>query len=270
MFHLTHPKLGVVCPRILAGPAYERPGPAQWGRVFGGLASNTRNETPPRLLQGARPHSPDNRFILENLSCPMVIMRFHLVYSGPLPASGNKPRPEYAQAIRDKFHPQLELLWKTHAALRRLKFHAHVPSNPNEGLWVPGMDSPFAADWNPDEVPVPDGFINLCSPIVKGTKAYIPLVRKSLDLNCSLEILFLRQEDPGSLILQGGDVDNRIKTLFDALRMPDEDVEIKYPQAQNPTYCLLESDTLISAFDVSTDRLLFSQTAHPNEVHLVI
>ena len=41
-------------------------------------------------------------------------------------------------------------------------------------------------------------------------------------------------------------------------------------QAQNPTYCLLESDTLIDGFRVSTGRLLMSETNHPSEVHLTI
>ena|SRR5438034_11108659 len=94
--------------------------------------------------------------------------------------------------------------------------------------------------------------------------------QKILGLNCSLKIMFLRQEDPGELVLQGGDLDGRIKTLFDALRVFDADVEKKYPQTQNPTYCLLESDTLISSFDVSTGRLLMPQTDHPHEVHLVV
>ena len=113
-------------------------------------------------------------------------------------------------------------------------------------------------------------YVDLTMPITQDGKSYIPLVRKSLDLTCSLDILFLRQEDPGSLILQGGDLDGRIKTLFDALRMPTSEVAARYPQAQNPTYCLLESDTLISAFEVDTDRLLIPETSHPNEVLLVI
>lgn len=72
------------------------------------------------------------------------------------------------------------------------------------------------------------------------------------------------------MVLQGGDVDNRIKTLFDALRMPDADVADNYPQSFDPLYCLLESDTLISGFDVDTGRLLMPQTVRANEVHLVI
>jgi hypothetical protein len=195
-------------------------------------------------------------------------MRFHLVYSGSLRASGNKSKPEDVRTIRDRFHPQLELLWNSHAALRRLRHSARVPKNWEVALqhWQPPT-SPLWEDQHldPNEA-LQEGFVDLCEPIEKGNNRYIPLVRKSLGLACSLDIMFLRQEDPGELVLQGGDLDNRIKTLFDALRIPDGDVA----QAQNPTYCLLESDTLIDSFKVSTGRLLMSETNHPSEVHLTI
>jgi hypothetical protein len=156
--------------------------------------------------------------------------------------------------------------------LKRLRYSALVPPpEAFEGFLIDVPDSPF---YDMDEPPtpevIPEGYINLIEPIVKGNKSYFPLVRKSLDLVCSLKILFLRQEDPGELVSQGGDLDGRIKTLFDALRAPDEDVELNYPQAQDETYCLLENDTLISEFNVTSGRLLFAETTKPNEVHLVI
>ena len=43
-----------------------------------------------------------------------------------------------------------------------------------------------------------------------------------------------------------------------------------HPQAQNPTCCLLESDTLIAGVNVQTGRLLMPQTSHAHEVHLVV
>ena len=102
--------------------------------------------------------------------------------------------------------------------------------------------------------------MDLCEPVLGDNgNLHIPLVRKSLDLNCSLDILFLRQEDPGQLVLQGGDVDNRLKTLFDALAAPKLENERAYPQKQKVTYSLLETDALISGFNVSTDRLLFPE-----------
>jgi hypothetical protein len=51
-----------------------------------------------------------------------------------------------------------------------------------------------------------------------GTKKYAPIVAR--DLAAELDIIFLRQQAKGQLIGEGGDIDNRLKTLFDALRMP--------------------------------------------------
>lgn len=108
--------------------------------------------------------------------------------------------------------------------------------------------------------------------IINGRK-YIPLVRNSLALTCGLDILFLRKGREGGLIAEGGDLDNRIKTLFDGLRMPKES-EVKRPASQqesdDPIYCLLEDDALITDFSVRTDRLLTHPGAKESEVLLVI
>ncbi|MDE2099582.1 MAG: hypothetical protein KGL39_20185 [Patescibacteria group bacterium] len=209
-----------------------------------------------------------DRFIVQNLSCPREIMRFRLVYRGALPATGNSSKkPDVVRQIRDQFHPQLALLWQTHRALKKLRHAARVPT---EGVQVfPVESGPFGVEFDPSH-PVPEGFVDLSAPVVEGGKTYIPLVRKSLDLTCSLDILFLRQEEPGALILQGGDLDGRIKTLFDALRMPNADVAARHPQAQDPTYCLLENDSLISSFEVDSDRLLVPETDHAHEALLII
>lgn len=194
-------------------------------------------------------------------------MRFRLVYQGPLPASANSSKTEDVRRIRDQFHPQLALLWKTHRSLKKLRQTARVGTTARtRAPWDP---SPFDPEFDPNSY-LPSGFVDLSAPIEQAGKSYVPLVRKSLDLMCSLDILFLRQEEPGALILQGGDLDGRIKTLFDALRMPTEEVAVRYPQTQDPTYCLMENDSLISSFDVDSDRLLVPETNHPHEVLLVI
>ena len=93
----------------------------------------------------------------------------------------------------------------------------------------------------------------------------------SLNLACAIDILFLRHEDPGSLVLQGGDIDGRIKTLFDALRIPSEEEEkVGGAPTDNPLYCLLESDSLISDLSVRTARLLGDRTKKPHAVRLTI
>jgi len=195
-------------------------------------------------------------------------MRFHLVYSGRLSASGNNAKPAAVASIRDTFHAQLEELWRVHRVLKRLRSTAIVPRKEFEGLAV--AETPFQVERDVEAYPAREDEVDLTAPIVDGGKSYVPLVRKSLDLNCSLSIQFLRQEDPGELVLQGGDLDNRLKTLFDALAIPKREFRHEYPQQHDKTYCLLESDSLIANFDVSTGRLLFPQSTHPHEVHIVI
>jgi hypothetical protein len=189
-------------------------------------------------------------------------MRFHLVYRGPLRASGNKSKLRDQPAIRMQFHTQLHHLWRTHNALKVLKAegarrdpnHPILTGSPRKLARLPGG-------------PYQDCLTNIP---VKG-QDFFPLVRKSLDLACELDILFLRQQDPGELVTQGGDIDGRIKLLLDALRMPSPDEQEKAPTtAHKAVHCLLESDTLVSRLNVDTDRLLFSETGKDDEVHLVI
>lgn len=48
------------------------------------------------------------------------------------------------------------------------------------------------------------------------------ILRWLLQLYAELDILVLRPEAPGAVIVHSGDVDNQLKTLFDALRRPAE------------------------------------------------
>ncbi len=197
-------------------------------------------------------------------------MRFRLIYQGPLSGSGNSSKKtKQVQEIRDQLHPQLEYLWESHSSLKRLRRAAIVKQGGSPYYAV--RDTPFVTERDIVNYPARDDEIDLCGSIIENDRSYIPLVRTSLDLNCYLNILFLRHEDPGALVLQGGDLDNRIKTLFDALRKPDAEIAAKYPQHYNPLYCLMESDTLISGFDVDTDRLLVPPSnGRKNDACLVI
>ena len=71
--------------------------------------------------------------------------------------------------------------------------------------------------------------------------------------------MFLRRDKPGKVI-QKNDVDGRIKTIFDALKMPIQEQDrggYKNPDAdEKPFYCLLEDDTLVTSVSVETDLLL--------------
>ncbi len=99
---------------------------------------------------------------------------------------------------------------------------------------------------------------------------FAPLVISALDLVAELDILFLRSAPPGELIHHGGDIDNRVKTLLDALRAPQPnelppDAVVDDP----PFFCLLEDDKLVTSFSVTTDRLL-DPNADEQDVDIVI
>ena len=219
----------------------------------------------------------DSNIWLRNIAAPIRgVMRFKLVYHGSLSSSGNSgsKQPEI-RSIREQLSRQLAVLWDTHDALQVLKEEAYV---------VPGQVLP---GWEPvgGSIRVAGGsqtgkaraqfdqrMTFVAGELPVGSAKFIPLIRKSLSLACELEILFLRQQPPGDLITQGGDLDNRIKTLLDALRMPslEEQQRTSAPAADSPIYCLMESDALVAALDVETDRLLFSKTTDDKEVYLVI
>lgn len=105
-----------------------------------------------------------------------------------------------------------------------------------------------------------------------GAFTFAPLVSEDLRLVAELAISLLIPYSPGSLISQGGDIDNRLKTLLDALRMPKVDAEIpkgqKPGEDESPFFCVLEDDALITRVSVDTDRLL--QEKSENYVHLLV
>ena len=112
--------------------------------------------------------------------------------------------------------------------------------------------------------------LDLCEPIEKHGSWFLPVVRESFALHCGLKILFLRHEAPGK-IYQGGDIDGRIKTLLDALSVPQHAEQILDKSVQrNPIHCLIEDDSLISGLHVETERLLAPGNNTTNYVRLII
>jgi hypothetical protein len=69
-----------------------------------------------------------------------------------------------------------------------------------------------------------------------------------------------------------GDIDNRLKTLFDALRVPGVPQEIasntRPSSANEPHFTLLADDALIARINVETDRLLAAPDS--SQVRLII
>lgn len=197
------------------------------------------------------------------------IMKFTLVYEGELKSNGTATKKH---AIREKLHPQLEDLWCNHPCLQGLLSRRYVQTNSGGHVYFEDHHSVtprIAAKPQGDEAfglrdPT---YIDLCAPVMKGGSSFIPLVRERTALKCALKIIFLRHEEPGRVI-QGGDIDNRLKTLLDALSVPQHDEQV-VGNAQG-LYCLLEDDSLVTGLDVQTQRLLAKPNAGRNDVHLII
>ncbi len=124
-------------------------------------------------------------------------------------------------ALRRSFHPQLKELWNQEPL-------CHF------------------RDWYNASTPV-NGF------------NFVPLVREDLHLVAQLHITLLRPERPGSIITSGGDIDNRLKTLLDSLKVPEHGAlptDAKPTSDEDPFFCLLEDDNLIADLRIATTQLL--------------
>jgi hypothetical protein len=66
---------------------------------------------------------------------------------------------------------------------------------------------------------------------------FVPLVTKEHALRCSLDILLLRPEEDRYIFKQG-DIDGQVKTLFDALSIPENAEGLSIEQDKNPLFIL--------------------------------
>lgn len=197
---------------------------------------------------------PDDsiRYVVGDFNCGASPVEFPLRYKGPLVPDGG-PRDKHR--IRRVLHPQLVNLWMQHPLL-------------SDAATVPLLGEQDGRKLRATRV----DWISLQHQ--KGKFRFVPLVSKCLNLVCSLDIQFLRREPPGSLVRHGGDIDNRLKTLFDAMRIPDEGqlIDADPQEGEEPFYCLLEDDALITGFCVTTQRLLdpLGADENPKDVALNI
>jgi hypothetical protein len=197
-------------------------------------------------------------------------MKFTLTYDGEL---GSNDRPARKWDIRKHFAPQLEELWRVTPALIDLSRACYAPA---EGGYIVREVHHSAGEANDMRVnpPTHGSWIDMLKPVTVGSRQFFPLVRESVALRCALKILFLRREEPGKVIQKGGagtgDLDNRLKTLLDALCVPDPAQLIDDPTIADPIYCLLEDDALVTGLQVETHRLLTGPGQSMRTVRLII
>jgi hypothetical protein len=169
-------------------------------------------------------------------------MEFRLIYEGPLHGQGAKSPHKWE--IRRALHPQLKRLWQE-PPLKELS--DHLLARPTQQHW-------------PSVI------------VEKGGLLFAPLVTQSLNLYAELSVLLFRQQSRGKLITDGGDIDNRLKTLLDGLRVPHGSMEGRtdLPEEPDPSplFCLLEDDALVTKVSIESEQLL--RPAEPDEVVAII
>lgn len=186
-------------------------------------------------------------------------MEFRLIYQGKLPAAGRtNTRTVEKHDIRRVFHQQLAELWRTHPQLKWTLTPRPIHTPEAMSAVERAAESYRRCGYR---------FV----PLIGGTGGFFGRIAP---VACSLDILFLRRDGPGNVIVSGGDIDNRIKVLFDALHIPDDCAGIiDRPRSdEDPFFCLLTNDDLITEVKITTDRLIIPlrDDEHIHDVHLVI
>lgn len=171
-------------------------------------------------------------------------MEISLTYRGSLPACQPKDsKAAEKQTIRLDFSNQLKNVWMSEPVLSLAMGEQAFAPAILENCRIKLEHDHFGRKYAHSRI---DAF-GFC---------ILPLVTRFSGLVCHLTIDFLRRDDPGGIFL-GGDIDNRLKTLLDALRMPQCDQEILSSMHGKGEYlyCLLEDDSLVTKVTIDTQRL---------------
>lgn len=153
-------------------------------------------------------------------------MQFRLTYTGELRPRQKGGLPSVHQ-IRMALHPQLKTLWS-------LDPLCQLTESESSHRFLAGADQKRA------------GF------------NFRPVICKAFNIVAHLDVLFLRGHSPGDIVTRGGDIDNRLKSLLDALRVPSaaEVTTLTISDPPDPIYCLLEDDALLTKVAFEADRHL--------------
>jgi hypothetical protein len=189
-------------------------------------------------------------------------LEFRLLYEGEVLPSANRSRPAKKHQIRQALHPQLRRLWNVKPNLEQ-----YAASVANEGL--PGDDHCV------NKQRAAEGRQLIAKKWTRDGYNLVPLVTADLLVRCRLDILLLRPEE-NRFVFKQGDIDGQVKTIFDALTMPtglDQTGGIGPQADEDPFFCLLEDDRLISEVHINSDQLLLlpeRREVKPNDSFVLI
>ena len=185
------------------------------------------------------------------------VMKFSLIYEGELKSNGN---PQHKQNIRECFRAQLKVLWQSDSLSGLFDYATGSKEASLTSMGNVRIDFPANPEFRDGE--------GWC--VNRRGSIFLPIVCKSLRTTAEIDIVWYRSERPGDFLPQG-DIDNRLKTLFDAFQVPDENqlqIATVESSASDPYLTVLEDDALISRINVETKQLLKPHS--DNDVLLLI
>jgi hypothetical protein len=162
-----------------------------------------------------------------------AIMKFRLVYIGPLPSSrsdnssghlGSARKRKIAHRIRKRFHRQLKSLWERSPVLKNCQIYNEDFANgfskrldqSSESSWggsaYGNSEKRSLLELVRDQFPI-------------GPFKFAPVVLERYSVSCELDVLLLRRDNPveqadKSVLNGSSDIDNRVKFLIDCLKCP--------------------------------------------------
>ena len=187
-------------------------------------------------------------------------MDFRLCYRGQLPvANDTRNFVKTKHEIRSAFNQQLRNLLKLEPRLYNETMDAQLADTIRGKVLRPRDSSHTGPYWVQ----------------VEGI-AFFPIIDRPRGLTCHLEIVLLRRTDELARILrEDGDIDNNLKIVLDALRIPHQKSELPAspkPQELWPMpwmLCVMEDDGQITKLSVQTGRLLEPyESEHDSDVRV--
>jgi hypothetical protein len=189
-------------------------------------------------------------------------MEFTLRYTGPL-KSGRHHLVQAKHQIRCALHEQLADYWNRDHRLTQVR--------------VSELQPPMKTIRHRYDVRPIDGSVGgptswFYAHSVAGIR-FVPLVTAWRFLRCELSVRLYRYEGDelhGRLLEGNGDLDNQLKTLLDALRMPHHKDELPRgcSHSGDAFFCLLEDDCLISRLTLDTRQILGPRPADTHQVQV--
>lgn len=147
-------------------------------------------------------------------------MDYKFFYRGNIPSNGNSKQKGN---IREILNPQIKKVWDVEAYKTLL--NKRKSSNKFDSMCV----------------------------TTSGAK-YLPLISSETKLYCHLEIEYYTKNEM-RFVFADGDIDNRVKTLFDGLRAPSSPQEKTYENNNDIYYTMLEDDKLIKGLSIKSYQI---------------